>query len=86
MKDWKDILYDKEMKKITLIQRLKPEYKGVLDSSNVDYPSLIGSIVETLEQVDFVCNLKYSTVMDLQLVFKSDSSPYEFFNEHKTYR
>jgi len=65
-----------------LIDRLKPHYKEILEKENVKYPALVQSVVEDLERVQYVHYLLYSTVMNLNLVFNTDVSPYELFEEY----
>lgn len=65
-----------------LIDRLKPHYKEILEKENVKFPALVQSVVEDLERVQYVHYLLYSTVMNLNLVFNTDVSPYELFEEY----
>ena len=65
-----------------LLERLKPHYKEILEKENVKYPALVQSVVEDLERVQYVHYLLYSTVMNLNLVFNTDVSPYELFEEY----
>jgi hypothetical protein len=88
MKDWKDILYEQVIKnelkklKMNLKQRLKPQFQQKLEVANIDYPAIVQSIEIELEETDFVCNMKYGIVGDMNLMFKTNLSPYEFFEDH----
>jgi hypothetical protein len=64
-----------------LIDRLKPHYKEILESQNVKYSALVQSVVEDLEQVEYIHLLLYSTVMNMNLLLNTDVSPYELFEE-----
>lgn len=66
---------------MTLLERLKPHYKKILDRENVQFPTLVNVIVEELEQVEYVHLLLYKTVMNMNLLFDTDVSPYELFEE-----
>lgn len=66
---------------MTLLERLKPHYKKILDRENVQFPTLVNEIVEELEQVEYVHLLLYKTVMNMNLLFDTDVSPYELFEE-----
>ena len=65
-----------------LIDRLKPHYKEILEKENVKYPALVQSVVEDLERVQYVHYLLYNTVMNMNLLFNTDVSPYELFEEY----
>ena len=57
---------------MNLLQRLKPEYKEILESENIKYPSLTGYVVNELEAQQFVRELKYGVVMDLKFLLNVD--------------
>ena len=65
-----------------LIDRLKPHYKEILEKENVKYPALVQSVVEDLERVEYIHLLLYNTVMNMNLLFNTDVSPYELFEEY----
>lgn len=63
-----------------LLQRLKPEYKEILELENIKHPSLVGYVVDELEAQQYVRELKYGLVVDLKFLLDVDS-PYELFKE-----
>ena len=65
-----------------LIDRLKPHYKEILKKENVKFPALVNSVVEDLEQTEYIHLLLYNTVMNINLLFNTDVSPYELFEEY----
>lgn len=65
-----------------LIDRLKPHYKEILEKENVKFPALVQSVVEDLEQVEHIHLLLYNTVLNMNLVFNTNISPYELFEEY----
>jgi len=65
---------------MNLFERLKPEYKDKLEASNITYPSLVGYIVDELENHKYVRLLPYGLVVDLKFLLDV-SSPYEIFEE-----
>jgi hypothetical protein len=65
-----------------LIDRLKPHYKEILEKENVKFPALVQSVVEDLEQTEYIHLLLYNTVMNINLLFNTDVSPYELFEEY----
>lgn len=65
-----------------LIDRLKPHYKEILEKENVKFPALVNSVVEDLEQTEYIHLLLYNTVMNINLLFNTDVSPYELFEEY----
>jgi hypothetical protein len=67
---------------MTLIDRLKPHYKEILEKENVKFPALVQSVVEDLERVEYIHLLLYNTVMNMNLLFNTDVSPYELFEEY----
>jgi len=65
---------------MNLLKRLKPEYKQILESENIKYPSLVGYVVDELEAQQYVRELKYGLVLDLKFLLDVDS-PYTLFKE-----
>ena len=63
-----------------LIKRLKPQYKAILQNRNIDYPTIISSIIEELETKEYVRDLSYGCFMDMRFFFNSDSA-YDYFTE-----
>ena len=48
-----------------LYERLKPEYKAILDQQFKLYPNAIKAAVEELKNTHYVMDLKYGTVVSL---------------------
>ena len=65
---------------MNLFERLKPEYKEILELENIKYSSLVGYVVDELEAQQYVRELKYGVVMDLKFLLDVDS-PYTLFKE-----
>ena len=63
-----------------LLDRLKPEYKEILDRKNNDFPSLVGSIISCFEELYFVSDIKFGVWSDIKFFTKVES-PYELFVE-----
>ena len=66
---------------MNLFERLKDNYKEELTKRNIEYPALVGYIVNTLEEKTRVRSLLYGDVTDLLQLLKTNCSPYELFNE-----
>jgi len=64
---------------MTLIHRLKPHYKEILDNKNLKYPTLVGQVSSALENNYNVVDLRYETVLDLNALFNS-VSPFNYFD------
>jgi hypothetical protein len=45
------------------------------------YPAVVEDILEDLEKTRFVGDLKYNTIIQLSVIFKTQVSPYNFFTE-----
>ncbi len=65
-----------------LVDRLKPIYQDKLEIANMKYPTIVGDILEDLETVKFVGDLKYDTVIHLSGILDTHISPYNFFTEY----
>ena len=65
---------------MNLLERLKPEYKEILELENIKYPSLVWYVVGELETEQYVRELKYGVVVDLKFLLDVDS-PYDLFKE-----
>jgi len=65
---------------MNLFERLKPEYKEILELENIKYPSLVWYVVGELETEQYVRELKYGLVVDLKFLLDIDS-PYDLFKE-----
>ncbi len=66
---------------MTLLERLHPYYEDRLTAANLQYPNLVASITDALEEVEFVTDLKYGTIMDLNTFCGNVSSPFDYFTE-----
>ena len=66
---------------MNLFERLKDNYKEELTKRNIEYPALVGYVVNNLEENTRVRSLLYGDVIDLQQLLKTNGSPYELFNE-----
>ena len=66
---------------MNLFERLHPVYADKLSKANLQYPDLIENLVENLEQVEFVTELKFGTVMDLRSLCGWQNSPFDYFIE-----
>ena len=66
---------------MNLLERLHPVYQDKLTAANLQYPSLVASITDALEEVEFVTELKYGTIMDLNTFCGNVPSPFDYFTE-----
>lgn len=66
---------------MTLLERLRPYYEERLTKANLEYPNLVATISDALEEVEFITDLKYGTVMDLNLICGNVPSPFYYFTE-----
>jgi hypothetical protein len=66
---------------MNLFERLHPVYEDNLSKANLQYPDLIENLVEDLEQVELVTELKYGTIMDLRTICGWQNSPFDYFIE-----
>tara|TARA_R100000388_G_C7240308_1_gene160813 strand:+ start:1369 stop:1584 length:216 start_codon:yes stop_codon:yes gene_type:complete len=67
-------------KNISLIDRLKPHYKQILEKQNLKFPEIVGQISQDLENVSFVTDLKYKTVLELSFILGS-KNPFIYFKD-----
>ena len=65
---------------MTLLDRLKPQYKDLIDQKNDKFPTLIGIIYDHLESEQFICNLTWGVWVDIKSFTNADS-PYDVFEE-----
>ena len=49
---------------MTLLDRLKPQYKDLIDQKNDKFPTLIGIIYDHLESEEYLFNLKWGVWID----------------------
>lgn len=66
---------------MNLLNRLHPLYKDKLSKANLEYPHLIEKLTDELEETQFVRELKYGTILDLNSLCGWLSSPYDYFTE-----
>lgn len=62
-----------------LIEKLKPEYKQILDEKKNHFPSLVSEIIKALEEEEFILEIKYGIWSDLEYFTKVESA-FELFN------
>jgi len=67
-------------KTISLNDRLKPHYADKLEKLNMEYPLLVGSVVDALESQSFVSDLKYKDVLEMNFLLNSND-PFVYFKE-----
>lgn len=56
---------------MNLLNRLKPHFKQELEKWNQTQPELVDKICTVLEEEEYVSNLRYSIIIDLNHLFKS---------------
>ena len=66
---------------MTLFEKLHPVYKDKLSVANLEYPHLIGKLFDELENTQFVTELKYGSVLDLNTFCGRVSSAFDYFIE-----
>ena len=62
-----------------LIEKLKPEYKQILDEQKNHFPSLVSDIIKALEEEEFILEIKYGIWSNLEYFTKVESA-FELFN------
>ena len=65
---------------MTLFKRLKPEFSNELLKQNIEYPMMVGRIIDSLENNEYVTEMPYGIVTDLKWICKA-SSPWDLFKE-----
>lgn len=77
----------------TLLERLKPEIKEILDAEAIKYPMIVNSIMKALGETIFISDLRLGTVSDLALAeglkeyLKTDyADMYLIQNVHKMFK
>ena len=63
-----------------LIEKLKPEYKQILEEKKNKYPSLVSDIIKALEEEEFILEIKYGIWSNLEY-FTKEETPFELFNK-----
>ena len=66
---------------MTLLGRLHPVYKDKLSKANLEYPHIIAKLTDELEQTQFVTELRYGCILDLNTFCGILSSPFDYFIE-----
>ena len=66
---------------MNLLERLHPVYQDKLTAANLQYPHIVASITDALEEVEFVTELKYETIMNLNNFCGFVPSPFDYFTE-----
>jgi len=66
---------------MNLFEKLHPVYKDKISIANLQYPDLIEALVNELESVEFVTELKYGSVMDLRIFCGYLNNPFDYFTE-----
>lgn len=62
-----------------LIEKLKPEYKQILEEKKNKYPSLVSDIIKAMEEEEFILEIKYGIWSNLEYFTKVET-PFELFN------
>ena len=65
---------------MTLLDRLKPQYKDLIDQKIDKFPTIIGIIYDHLESEEYLFNLKWGVWTDIKSFTNADS-PYDVFKE-----
>jgi len=65
---------------MTLLERLSPSYKTILDSKKEDYPTSIEYLFDHLSKIELVIDLKFGVWLDIRF-FTNVDSPYDVFEE-----
>jgi len=65
---------------MTLLERLKPQYRDLIDQRFFKFPTLIGNLYDHLEDEEYIHNLKYGVWLDIQS-YTNANSPYDIFQE-----
>ena len=66
---------------MNLLERLHHVYKDKLSVANLEYPHLIAKLSDELETTQYVTELKYCSVLDLNTFCGRLSSPFDYFTE-----
>ncbi len=65
---------------MTLLDRLKPQYKDLIDQKIDKFPTFILEIYDHLEDEEYIYNLKYGVWLDIKSFTNADN-PYDVFKE-----
>ena len=66
---------------MNLLERLHPVYQDKLSVANLEYPHLIAKLTDELENTQFVTELRYGCILDLNTFCGRVSSPFDYFTE-----
>jgi hypothetical protein len=62
----------------TLLERLKPSYKKIIDSKKDQFPTLVEGVMKHLSKIELVSDMKFGVWVDIKF-FTNANSPYELF-------
>lgn len=65
---------------MTLINRLKPEYKIIFAKNNAEYPALVERIINCFEYKEYVNDIPFGIWVDIKF-FTNVYSPYDLFED-----
>lgn len=65
---------------VMLITKLKNQYKLEIMESAKEFPRTAEHLMQILSEEAYVTNLRYGTIMDLQLMAKGSLEPFSYFN------
>ncbi len=65
---------------MTLLERLSPIYKTILDSKKENFPSSIEYLFDHLSKIELVIDMKFGVWLDIRF-FTNVDSPYDLFKE-----
>lgn len=63
---------------MTLLERLKPSYKTILDNKREDFPTLVEGVIKHLSKIELVSDMKFGVWTDIKFFTKANS-PYDIF-------
>ena len=63
-----------------LIHKIKPEYLQILNKET-EFTNLSDEISNALETYDYVIELPYGTILNMEMLLGNVSSPYNYFYE-----
>lgn len=69
-----------------LLKKLKPPYLAILERRNVEYPAFIGCLIDEIEELEYVSDMKWETFSDLKTVLGNVDTPFDYFNVEKPLR
>ena len=66
---------------MNLLERLHTVYQDKLSKANLEFPNFIAKLTDELEQTQFVTELRYGCILDLNTFCGRLSSPFDYFTE-----